>query len=679
MYDYNCPDCNDAKLQEDRNARKINEVIDQVNQIIDNDIATTEYLLQKADEIVGETAEIKVNEELSDLNKELDNINLSLNNINTSLNTKASKTDVAKISSGTPIFVDNVTKMTDTTKNYVNLSDGYVYIYSGGKFEKTDILYQSQGIGDNAITPNMLQNGIEIINLYKYPENCIEGKYINLDGIILNGDSSAYVKVPVKPLTYYSFWRKFGNYETSKGWILLLNSAENIIQKIDGIKYINGIYNNVNYVTIQTTSETAYLCFNARLNDFDNRNDIIVVEDETIEIALGINKIFNYSLIDTLFRIKFNKFLESFKSTGSNLYNFESDYINNNYVSLDGNLANADGWGLAKLRVERNTTYSIYLPNGNYSNDIGALAFYNGSEIVHIQLPSAYFINGQYNGVDYITFTTPNPCTYVYITCKRSGDKGFDNSKSLIFVKGNEINDEVLKNYLTEVNGFKIKDYEEQVNELVKNPLKGKKWVVVGDSLTEVNSRTTKNYHKYIADETGGEVINMGVSGTGYKRNDEYGSAFYQRIKNIPTDVDIVTIFGSGNDLSLFSESNLSVLGDVTDTTTDTICGCINVTLDNLYARIPTVRLGIVTPTPWIGYPPYIENNKMELYSQKLIEICKRRSIPVLDLYHASNLRPWDETFRNLMYSRDNGNGVHPDENGHKQIYRFFLKFIETL
>ena len=51
---YNCPDCNDAKIQSDKNARKINEVIDKVNQIIDNDIATTEYLLKKADEIVGE-------------------------------------------------------------------------------------------------------------------------------------------------------------------------------------------------------------------------------------------------------------------------------------------------------------------------------------------------------------------------------------------------------------------------------------------------------------------------------------------------------------------------------------------------------------------------------------------------------------------------------------------------
>lgn len=620
-----------------------------------------------------------INNKIPELDERVGVIEDEIEEINSSLDTKANKTDVAKISSGTPMFADDTSKMLDTSKNYVNLSDGYVYVYNGAKFEKTDIMYQSRGIPENSITPSMLENGIELINLYKYPENCIEGEYINMNGDILNGESAAYAKIPVRPLTDYSFWRKFGNYQIGKGWVLFCNSDGNIIQKVDGCLNINGTYDGVEYVTLKTPSECAYLCFNARLDDFDNRNEIVVVEGESIEIALGINKIFNYNLIDTLFRNKFSKFLESFKSTGNNLYNYESDYISNKYVSLDGYLLDSDNWGVAKLTVERETTYSIYMPNGNYSNDIGALAFYNGSEKVLFQLPAADFINGQYNEIDYITFTTPTHCTHVYITCKRAAViKPFDNSKTLICVKGNTINDESLMNHLTEVNGYKIKDYD-YINELITHPLKGKKWVVVGDSLTEVNSRTTKNYHKYIADETGVEVINMGVSGTGYKRNDEYGSAFYQRINNIPTDVDIVTIFGSGNDLGLFSESNLSVLGNVTDTTTDTICGCINVTLDNLYKRIPTVRLGIVTPTPWVGYPPHVENNKMELYSQKLIEICKRRSIPVLDLYHGSNLRPWDETFRKLMYSRDGGNGVHPDENGHKQIHRFFLKFIETL
>ena len=52
------------------------------------------------------------------------------------------------------------------------------------------------------------------------------------------------------------------------------------------------------------------------------------------------------------------------------------------------------------------------------------------------------------------------------------------------------------------------------------HPLNDKKWVVVGDSLTEKNNRATKNYHDYISEEVGINVINMGVGGTGYKRKE---------------------------------------------------------------------------------------------------------------------------------------------------------------
>ena len=68
-------------MQSDKNARKINEIIGQVNQIVDNDIATTDYLLKKADEIVGEKAEVKVNAEIGNLKSEIDNIQQQVNDL----------------------------------------------------------------------------------------------------------------------------------------------------------------------------------------------------------------------------------------------------------------------------------------------------------------------------------------------------------------------------------------------------------------------------------------------------------------------------------------------------------------------------------------------------------------------------------------------------------------------
>lgn len=201
----------------------------------------------------------------------------------------------------------------------------------------------------------------------------------------------------------------------------------------------------------------------------------------------------------------------------------------------------------------------------------------------------------------------------------------------------------------------------------------GKKWVCLGDSLTEVNSRTTKHYHDYISEATGITVVNMGDSGSGYMNEQNLGTAFYQRAANVPTDADVYTIFGSGNDLS-------HTLGDPTDTGTTTICGCINQTIDVLIGRIPTIQLGIVAPTPWEPYQPDLNNtNLMAKYVQALKDICYIRSIPFLDLYHESNLRPWTAEGRAACYSKDNGGGTHPDEAGHKIIAPRFEGFLDTL
>ena len=207
----------------------------------------------------------------------------------------------------------------------------------------------------------------------------------------------------------------------------------------------------------------------------------------------------------------------------------------------------------------------------------------------------------------------------------------------------------------------------------------GKKWVAIGDSLTEVNSRTTKHYFDYIAEKTGISVVNMGLSGSGYRKKFDTNQAFYQRSANVPTDADVITIFGSFNDMSVVDYA----VGEPTDTSIDTICGCVNNTLNtilNVYltaGKIPTI--GVITPTPWVGRIPISPTSSGAIYCDAIIACCKRLSIPVLDLFRESNLHPDNETFRTLAYSKDEGNGVHPDETGHKIIASMFENFLESL
>lgn len=192
-------------------------------------------------------------------------------------------------------------------------------------------------------------------------------------------------------------------------------------------------------------------------------------------------------------------------------------------------------------------------------------------------------------------------------------------------------------------------------------PLAGQTVVVIGDSIVERNNKTSVNFCDHLAVNTGAEIVNMGVGGTGYMAGQDEEQAFYQRAAEIPDGVDRVLIYGSGNDRNM-------TLGESTDTGTDTLCGCVNATLDVVFDRAPTAWVGVIAPAPWKDYPPFEEGNAMEKIAGALAAICRRRGVPYLDLYHSSGLRPWDEAFRTLAYSKDDGDGTHPDETGHAMI-----------
>jgi len=205
--------------------------------------------------------------------------------------------------------------------------------------------------------------------------------------------------------------------------------------------------------------------------------------------------------------------------------------------------------------------------------------------------------------------------------------------------------------------------------------LYGKKWAVLGDSLTAKHESTTKNYYEYIYDETGVSILDYGVSGTGYMSIGSSNKPFYSQALNVNSSVDVVTIFGSGNDLSDSIWNNGLGLGTITDTETDTICGCINTTIDTLYSIMPNVKVGIITPTPWTNYDYTNSENKMALYNKALIEICELRGIPYLDLYNNSGLVSENGEFFEYLYN-DN---AHPNAEGHALIASKIQAFLEEI
>lgn len=217
------------------------------------------------------------------------------------------------------------------------------------------------------------------------------------------------------------------------------------------------------------------------------------------------------------------------------------------------------------------------------------------------------------------------------------------------------------------------------VNNASFNKWNGKKWVVIGDSLTAVNSATSKHYFDYISDVTKINVVNYGISGTGYA-NPGDSTNFYQRVASLPTDADIYTIFGSFNDYAYHIDHNIPI-GTPTDTGTSTLCGYFNSTISAICTRIPLANLGIVSPCPWVSMNEYngAGGGFGKDYSDALKAVCERWSIPFLNLYEDSGLRPWDSTFVSLAYTHDALQGVHPDETGHAILATKFEAFLDSM
>ena len=219
-------------------------------------------------------------------------------------------------------------------------------------------------------------------------------------------------------------------------------------------------------------------------------------------------------------------------------------------------------------------------------------------------------------------------------------------------------------------------------------------WILLGDSITGNTSYNSssinlsgKRYFELIKEKNGIKTINYAVSGTGYKRQSDESSsnksgsasnAFWNIVQNIEelseNNSPVVTIFGSFNDLLHYSN-----LGTVSDTGTNTICGCINTTIDTIYSKCPLARICIVTPTPWYTCVPEDVSGQGSLYVDKLIEICHLKGIPCLDLFHNSALQPRKENVRQKVYIENTTSATHLNDIGHSLIASRFEAMLDTL
>lgn len=218
----------------------------------------------------------------------------------------------------------------------------------------------------------------------------------------------------------------------------------------------------------------------------------------------------------------------------------------------------------------------------------------------------------------------------------------------------------------------------EAIEEQGALPLKDIKIDIIGDSWSAVNDTADTKYTNLLATRDQANLNVVAYSGAGFHKPTSGNKPFYIQANSVRTDADIVFIFGSFNDVSDIVGG--TSIGDVTDSGTTTICGCINATINNILSRNPAAKILFMTPGPWAGYNANNDGNNANnptalLYVKAIEDVCYKRGYPCFDALRSMNLKPWINDFR-TAYQPD---GTHPNNAGHlKYVYPVIKHYMES-
>ena len=509
----------------------------------------------------------------------------------------------------------------------VTTDNGHYYLWNNNSWKDCGV-YQSMGIADKSIHLEKLSDTLQ--NSY-YPDvteipvgNINPGYVSRFDGAITTSNDSVHTdNISVKPgEEYYIATQNYWD-----GRAVILKNQDKIISCLpvesdNQIKHLKiTIPNNVDTVILNSTESFLPRIF--KINAYTQIPDSF----SNIQAILQ-NQDFNFTEIN----------LEKKTTTG---------FWNNN----DGNFF--------ERPVEKDTAMIAYKP-------------------IKVEPFETYRITGcsAYDARMYIVINAQGD------PVARCSNTYAQNLTETIMIPKNgaylEIN-EYLLNITTKV--------EKAISIKTKKSLDGIKWSAIGDSWTAIFDKDKKSYVNDVEELTGVTGVNVGGGGTGYVAGgpNNWNYPFYKH--NIDKDTDICTIFGSFNDGCY----NKFKFGQKGDTDTGTMWGAMLATINNCYKNSPDVLIGIISPGPWGSINPLntdelsangmVSSEFAEKYVQTLKDFAQMYSLPFLDLYHESNLRPWDSNFINEYYHGESPTDTtHPNPEGFKKfIAPRIASFLEMI
>ena len=559
--------------------------------------------------ILDENLQLQFKTLLKENNKVIDDFNVRLDNdineINSQLDTMARKDDVAKISSGTPLFASSISGMTDTTKNYVNTTDGYLYIYSGGTWNKTSVQYQSTGISEGSVNGLKLDKNNNIFNNLTFRS----GYALNSDGTeksFTSFSTSDYFDITdILSITLdnnmkgsvYPVQGCF--YDSNKTFISKINST--VLGLYTVKKPINAKYLKINYINAMKDSTILYC-------------------DYLLPKSFKVNK----DNIDSM-----NVTISDINSSNVNVYN-KNNLIANSFVDKTGTIT---------------TLNKLYRTDYIDIHNIVSMRLLN-------KLPST-------NGDTYITplccFYDINKTFLSYVEIKKVGDVNVTIPSGAYYV--------IINFHLTYLDDYYIYYYK-KIDWLVtegKANTKGKLMECIGDSLTAY-----AKWQPTVVDRLGLSGYNNLALAGGYLTNN---MAQYLVNLNSGVDIITIWAgtndWSYGKLLGSFTDEVAPNVKYVPTLRYMIEYICQNrpsaklflITPHQRFANTPSGSPNTSFTQDERGNYKNSNGDTLEDFANAIIEVGKYYSIPVIDLYH-------EGVVNKINYTTYLVDKIHHNENG---------------
>ena len=271
----------------------------------------------------------------SQINNIQNNVNSQINNIQNNVNsqinnleqqtTEQIQNSISSISNGTPLVVNTIEQMTNTSRIYVNTSDGYWYYYNGSSWVKGGV-YQATEIGDREVGLKNLNYVFSDNSQMFNKENVTYDKYINTKGNLVNvEDNYKYCVSDFIPVEeHHIYARTYNPAQWSKAFY------------DENKQFINTDFNAYKFSPVVAPLNAKYFRFSIRGNTSEELKEIL--DSFVFNEGFVPNKYTPYykNFDELTYFLNIDKFLTKQLDNSINIFN--NKYYTNAYIQSNGGL-----------------------------------------------------------------------------------------------------------------------------------------------------------------------------------------------------------------------------------------------------------------------------------------------------------------------------------------------------